>query len=414
MGSKGRKVHFPTVGLFPFLIFAGIVVAIIAAVRNRNVYRTAWAAAAQELGITLEPGNFLSSPKMQGSVGGLIVTVDTFSAGSNNTYTRYRVSYPSLGLGLNLSSENPLKRISRFFGVQDVIVGDSRFDDAFQVQAVSEEAIRSFLTPDRREALVRLIASYRSVVITDDEIKYQKNKVETDSSTIVSTVRRLVSSAKLLTDDREATPIADAIRARLDGEISTAAEEIRTAAEPHPDDADARILEGETLYLAGRTDDAKAVFDDLAQRLPKDPDVAGWRAEVNRPSPRPTSTETVDTDPVALSQRLFGENRLSFETTRIYEEEFAERAIRWTGTVRRVTSYESDHDFRSGPITKAVIEVATIENDLYGNARVDAVVAFPREAAARLNEGQEIDFTGRLVKVDGLVRNLFVTDGRLV
>ena len=122
----------------------------------------------------------------------------------------------------------------------------------------------------------------------------------------------------------------------------------------------------------------------------------------------------MDTDPVALSQRLFGENRLSFETTRIYEEEFAERAIRWAGTVRRVTSYESDHDFRSGPITKAVIEVATIENDLYGNARVDAVVAFPREAAAHLNEGQDIDFTGRLVKVDGLVRNLFVTDGRLV
>jgi hypothetical protein len=412
---RDRGVHCGAVGIFPFLILAGIVMALIGAWHRRNAYRIAWTAAAEELGIQLEQANFLSSPKMRGSIGGFGVTVETFSGGSNNnTYTRYQVTYPSLNMGLSLRSENPFTKITRFFGVQDVEVGDPRFDDTFQVQADSEEMIRSFLTPRRREALVRLIASYGNVVITDDTIKYEKGKVETDGATIVSTVRRLVSTAQLLTGDQKATPVSDAIRARLHGDLGTAAEEVSAAVEPHPDDVDERILEGETLYLAGRTDDAKAVFEDLSSRLPNDPDVAGWSAEVNRPTPPPRSTERVDTDPVAISSRLFGENRLSFETTRIYEDEFAGRSVRWTGTVRRVTNYEADHDFRNGPITKAVIEIATIENDLYGNARVDAVVAFPPETGQRLAEGRDVTFTGRLVKADGLVRNLFVADGRLV
>ena len=401
-------------GIFPFLIFAGIVMAIIGALRHRNAYRVAWTAAADELGIQLEQANFLSSPKMRGSISGLSVSVETVSGGNNNTYTRYRVTYPSLNMGLNLRSENPFTKLTRFFGVQDVEVGDDRFDDTFQVQADSEDLIRSFLTPGRREALIRLIASYGNVTITDDTIKYDKGKVETETSTIVSTVRRLVSTAQLLTNDQKATPVADAIRARLRGDLGTAAEEVSAAVEPHPDDVDDRILEGETLYLAGRTDDAKAVFDDLAERLPNDPDVAGWSAEVNRPTPSPRPSATFDTDPMAISERLFGENRLSFETNRIYEEEFAGRSVRWRGTVRRVTAYESDHDFRNGPIAKAVIEIATIENDLYGNARVDAVVAFSPDAQRRLVEGQEVTFTGTLVRADGLVRNLFVANGVLV
>lgn len=415
-GSRGaRGVHCDAVGIFPFLILAGIVMAIIGALRHRNAYRVAWTAAAEELGLQIEQANFLTSPKIRGSVGAFGATVETASSGSNNnTYTRYRVTYPSLNMGLSLRSENPFTKITRFFGVQDVEVGDRRFDDTFQVQADSEELIRAFLTPGRREALIRLIASYGNVTITDDTIKYDKGKVETDGSTIVSTVRRLVSTAQVLTDDQQATPVADAIRARLRGDLGTAAEEVSAAVEPHPDDVDDRILEGETLYLAGRTDDAKAVFEDLAERLPNDPDVAGWAAEVNRPTPPPRPSATVDTDPMAISQRLFGENRLSFETTRIYEDEFAGRSVRWQGAVRRVTAYEADHDFRNGPITKAVVEIATIENDLYGNARVDAVVAFPPGTGQHLAEGQDVTFTGRLVKADGLVRNLFVADGQLI
>ena len=59
------------------------------------------------------------------------------------------------------------------------------------------------------------------------------------------------------------------------------------------------------------------------------------------------------------------------------------------------------------------MHVATIQNDLYGNTEVDAIVALPA-GTKDLERGEEIEFTGTLVRSDGLVRNLYVADAELV
>ena len=62
---------------------------------------------------------------------------------------------------------------------------------------------------------------------------------------------------------------------------------------------------------------------------------------------------------------------------------------------------------------KMIATVASIEHDLYGNTEIDAVVGLARGAGARLDRGNEVTFTGTLVRVDPLVRNIFVADGKV-
>ena len=155
------------------------------------------------------------------------------------------------------------------------------------------------------------------------------------------------------------------------------------------------------------------VIEDLEAVLPKDPEVNGWKRRIGGDAVSVSEAGEIDTDPVAEAQRLFGEARLSFETDAIFEKEFYGRPIRWSGTVRRVTRRQSDRDFAGPPITKAVIGVASISNDLYGNVEVDAVVSLPPETADRLKRGDKVTFTGQLDKVDSLTRNIYITNGNL-
>ena len=354
---------------------------------------------------------------MSGTIDGLPVSVDLYNSGGNNstTYTRYRVHYPDLGLGLRLSRQTSLTRFARFLGGQDIEVGDTPFDDAFQVQAVDASAVQTFLTPTRRDSLHRLLASYAEVTISDDEMRYQKKGIERDVDTVVSVLRRMVASAQTLTPGR-AVRRDRVLERRGDGNLAEAAEEVRAVVHSHPDDLDGLLLEAETLYTAGDREGAASVIDQLSSHMPRDPEVSALRdglATPRRDLPPPTHLE-VNTDPVAISQHLFGTNRLSFETDQLFEGEYIGRKVRWSGTVRRFARHSSDHDFEVGPLTKALIRVATVEHDLYGNTEVDAVVALPVNDEQRLEEGQEVTFTGELVKVDGLIRNLFVAEGRLI
>ena len=56
--------------------------------------------------------------------------------------------------------------------------------------------------------------------------------------------------------------------------------------------------------------------------------------------------------------------------------------------------------------------MATIEHDLYGQTAIDAVVQLPTNAPVR--EGDTISFSGVLMRVDPLMRNVYVGGGRLV
>lgn len=242
----------------------------------------------------------------------------------------------------------------------------------------------------------------------------ERDRWERDGLTIVSIVRRMVAAAKTLSGDAADTePIDDAIGLRLAGDAAEAAETLTGISADHPNDLDLQILEVDALVAAGARDRAAMVIKDLEVALPKDPEVTGWKRRIGRDAVSLSEAGEIDTDPVAQAQRLFGEARLSFETDAIFETEFHGRRIQWSGTVRRITRRQSDSDFAGHPLTKAVIGVASISNDLYGNVEVDAVVSLPPETANELQRGDQVTFTGQLDKVDSLTRNIYITNGNL-
>ncbi len=80
--------------------------------------------------------------------------------------------------------------------------------------------------------------------------------------------------------------------------------------------------------------------------------------------------------------------------------------------MRSVRDYSTDYDFGSEAGVKAVITVAEVQHDLYGNSTIDAVVQFP--AGTALERDDVVTFTGRLLKVDPLMRNIYVANGELI
>ena len=82
------------------------------------------------------------------------------------------------------------------------------------------------------------------------------------------------------------------------------------------------------------------------------------------------------------------------------------------GAVWRSGGLRTSKAFAGGPHSILVVDVAPIENDLYGNSTVDAIGAFSADAGLP-ERGEPVRFSGRLIAVDGLTRNLYVADGRL-
>lgn len=381
-----------------------------AVVKQKERQTTAWKRAAGELGLDLDPGTLTRRASMTGTIGRTPVTVSVVRVGSgkdSTVYTQYRVAYPPLGIGLRLAREAGWKKLVRVFGVAEQEIGDEPFDTAFEIRATTASAAASFLTLGKRQALLRLIAAYPNAVVEDDGIQLRTRSVETDPAVIVSTTRRLAEVAAVVIDGRALDTLDRQLTERIRGDFAARPEPL---VHPHPDDLHTAIAQVERLYGAKRIEDAAAVLAPIEQRLPADPDVVGWKAKVATP-PRAAPAPPPAADVVAIATELFGSSRLSFETTQLFEERFAGTPVSWQGTVRRAHDVRGDHDFDGATITKTIVHVATIENDLYGNAEVDAVVAFP--PGTRLERGERVSFTGTLVGVDGLIRNLFVADGKL-
>ncbi len=393
-----------------------------------------WERAAEELGLSVSAGSMFGGGRMTGVVAGFPVEVEFGSdasttgqlaatvalgvlfrsrASSVRTWTRYRVGYADLDLGLRLSRQTMFTSIGKLFGSRDAEIGDQAFDRTFRVETDLPSKAKPFFTATRRDSLLRLLATYPGVEVFDTEMVLERDGWERDALTIVSVVRRMVAAAKTLAGVADSEPIDDAIGLRLGGDAADAAEVLAGISADHPDDLDLQILEVDALVAAGARDRAAIVIEDLEAVLPKDPEVTGWKRRTGGDAVSVSEAGEIDTDPVTEAQRLFGEARLSFETDAIFEKEFYGRPIRWSGTVSRVTRRQSDRDFAGPPITKAVIGVASISNDLYGNVEVDAVVSLPPETADRLKRGDEVTFTGQLDKVDSLTRNIYITNGNL-
>ncbi|MCP4964042.1 MAG: tetratricopeptide repeat protein [bacterium] len=389
--------------LIPILFLLIIGIAYFAWKSHQKTVQT-WRRIASELGLEISVKSSMARPAMRGTFNGLPVTIDTYtqrSGNSNTTYTRYRVNYPPLGLGLKMRREGGLSFIGKLFGIEDAQVGDPVFDEAFKISTSDQPRLSAFLTPSVRSSLLRLMASYPSAVITDNSIQVVKARFEGNGDVLASTTQRIVATAQQMASP--SAGVSDTmVKGREQGLLGDVAERIREAVESHPEDVDQRIFELETLAAAGDDTQAAERLRELERMAPADPDVAGWKQALDTPAqPSSEMSETIDVD--VLAKDLFGGEDLSFETRTKFNSQYAGRKISWEGKVKQVRE--------SGDKAQATIVVATVHNDLYGNTDIAVVVDGVSRPVP--GENQQVTVSGTLNTIDPLMRNLFVTDARL-
>lgn len=362
-----------------------------------------WRRAGTELGLAVSVGTGMSRPTLSGTIDGHRVHIDTYtqrSGNSSTTYTRYRVGYPPLGIELTLKREGAFSVITKLFGAQDVTVGDALFDDAFTVKTSDPTQLRALLTPSVRTGLLRLLAAYGSAVVADDHIRITRARFESSQEVLTSTTQRMVATARLLKSP--AAGVTDQmVIDRERGLLEDVADRVRELVAAVPDDVDQRLFEVETLAAAGQDEAAAERLRELDVLAPADPDVAGWRDSLRRApasSPSPAAVDVTN-----LAEELFGGDDLSFETRSKFNSQYAGSTISWQGRVKSL-------DESAGGV-RALVTVATVNNDLYGNTDIDVVVE--NAAGTRPAVGATVTVTGRLASVDPLMRNLFVSEAGL-
>jgi len=434
-------------GAFGLLIAAG---ATIGAKRQMASMNQAWQVAAETLRFSFAPGTWRGGPTMTGLLDGAPAEIKSYtkSSGKSSTrYTRYTVTFPSIGVGLRLQRQSGMGMFLKVLGTQDIIIGEPIFDEAFIVQAADPQAARAVLGTGITMVLNRLIALHPEIIVSDDRIVLDRRATVRDADTLVSTLRRLASAAGVLADAGQSEALTRLVEQRLGGTLPSDYE----PGLEREQSIDERLTVGETLVASGTLDIAGRIFRALGVELPADAEIAGWSKQipsaaepltdaappdlgspatpkpieptelaatkpVARAAPEPESLSPADqaggSDAIAVATDLFGESRLSFETAQRYSDRYAERDIHWTGKIRNVEVVERDRILGDGPFTKAVVDVASLENDLFGSTVVSAVVAFPQSGDVRLSEGREIEFSGRLAGIDALVRTLYVANGR--
>jgi hypothetical protein len=412
LDGPGYAQDVPILVVVLFVIVA--VAAITAARRYMQKIAASWGDAGRELGLDFQQQRF-GRPRLSGAIRGMRVEVDirTQQSGkTQQTFTRYRVWVPSPGFEFKLTRQTGFSRITRFFGAQDLEVGDQSFDDAFVVKTNAPDRLRGMLTTGLRGVLIRTAAAYPGVEFKNDLVHFERQRLETSRDVIVSAVRRFVDVAAALSGGRALDRSARLVTARERGELADIAEKIRNAREQKAETLDEELLELDTLATAGDREAARAKVRDLEKTLPADPDVVGWKRRLeSSPSPRTGAAGSPDAE--ALAEEIFAGNALSFETKESFDQKYRGATVRWTGTVKSVNRIQKGSDLGAEGGDKMIATVASIEHDLYGNTEIDAVVGLARGAGARLDRGNEVTFTGTLVRVDPLVRNIFVADGKV-
>jgi hypothetical protein len=435
----------------------------------------AWQTAARKLKLKYQPSVLFRGRRLSGTLNGFRVTAYNFtrqSGKSATTFTKFMIFYPAIGLGLRLTRERFFTGLARFMGAQDIDVGDAPFDDDVLVQGTphrKEEVIR-FLTPARRFRSHWFLMGRDDAVIADNHAEVVQKGVMINASRIEAVLKDLVRIATCMTKDREEdAALGRAMKARQEGRLDEAVNILakpkarpvkgtprrrwpvrkpkagkpykkpdKIPAKPPPvpvpaegekkeplEPAEAMIepveeqyLQGELLYLGERKEEAKKLFDKVLEERPDDSEIKQWADKAGVESPE--SEEPIDTaetlDIKSVCDTLFMHGHSSFDTQRIFEKQFADKHVTWSGTLRSIEKYSTDFVFGAEAALKVTIDVHELPPSLYGERTVLAFVKFPVELTDRLNDlkGSSVSFEGRLLKVDGFMRNLFITDGRII
>lgn len=418
------------------VIIAVFAILIPLGIKQSQQTNAAWSQAARQLGLHYQPSGFLQSRKITGMIQNYSITVDTYTQRSNNsstTYTRFRLTYPSLGLGLKLTKEGFFTGVTKIFGAQDIQVDDAAFDTDILIKGANPQRVREFLTPARRMRIHQYLRNHPNATIDDREIAWRSRGLIKQTGRLTNRIRNLVRLAWHLTGDRDDDEtLGQALNAQDDGRPDealtflqdlTAASETKSASDQAPwkqEPVEEQLLKGELLYMADRRAEAQEAFQAAQEMEPDDPEIAEWVENLPKEPDQPAASQPAqladELDVALICQELFAGNKMSYQISRLFEQNYAGKTVRWSGRLRRVESYSFELVFGIKPGCKAVVSVHELETSGFGDRTVSAIVQFPKENLEPLQkrEGQNLRFEGQLKKVDALMRNFYIADGRFV
>lgn len=117
-----------------------------------------WSQIAYDIGGRYKDGGFWNRDYIQYQYGEWEIVLDTYKRSngkSSTTFTRMRAPFANRdGLYFKIYREGFFSGVSRFFGMQDIVIGDEFFDNDFIIKGNSEEQIVRMLAGDEIKALI--------------------------------------------------------------------------------------------------------------------------------------------------------------------------------------------------------------------------------------------------------------------
>ena len=177
--GTGEMLAILGIILLQCLFFVGVFALVFAvAYFGRRAQQTAWSDLAARTGLTFEPGGFFGPvPRVTGAYRGHPLTLDTFTRGSGKnrtTYTRIVLFVNNAAnVYLALYQESVFSKIGKFFGMQDIQIGDEEIDRRFIIKSKPESfAASPFTSISLRQQLLQ--ARVLNVEVDGRELTFEQ------------------------------------------------------------------------------------------------------------------------------------------------------------------------------------------------------------------------------------------------
>ena len=150
-------------GVVFFLIFIGFFALIIKmGIDRAKKIRATWKGFAEAHGYQFSGETLHENPQITGQLGGVPFTIATEVHGSGknrHTYTRYRAHFSArLPDQFSVFPENFGSSVAKFFGGQDIEIGDGVVDGALRIRGSNESDVREFFAdPAIRDAVLAFV-----------------------------------------------------------------------------------------------------------------------------------------------------------------------------------------------------------------------------------------------------------------
>ena len=119
----------------------------------------AWRALCHQIGAEFVDGGLWNGDKVVARVNQWTITLDTYTVShgkSSTTYTRIRAPYVNKdGFRFKIYRSNFFAKIGKMFGMEDIKVGDTLFDEEFIIKGNDRYKVQALFANDRIRGLIR-------------------------------------------------------------------------------------------------------------------------------------------------------------------------------------------------------------------------------------------------------------------